>query len=140
MSFMNELLQKYVNMSYEELLELARYSLSELLDPLVADRGRENASKTLAVVTAACLGTDGKFSSLEHRFLNDLLGCDSSYEENLRYVRDLGNDEARDLVNNWVDSLSSKQKAAAISFCTCLLAVDETITREETAFIARRMD
>ena len=140
MASLDQLLQRYVNMSYDELLGLAKYSLSQFIDTIVDGMGSENASKALALITAACLGADGKLTSLEHQFINDLLDSDDSYAENLSFVQSLGTDDARKLVDNLVDSLSADEKAAAVSFCLCFLAVDETITRDEVAFIDRLID
>lgn len=137
MASLNQLLQRYVNMSYDELLDLAKYSLSQFIGTVINGTGTESASKLLAVITAACLGADGKLSALENKFFNDLLDTDDSYAENLEFVRNLGNDEARELVDGLVDSLSDDEKAAAVSFCLCFLAVDETITRDEVAFVDR---
>ena len=140
MSSFNQLMQKYVNMSYEDLLGMAQYSLSQFIGSIVDDAGAQDASKIIAVMTAACLGADGKLSALENKFFNDLLDCNDSYADNLAFVQSLGDDEARKLVDNLVDRLSGNEKAAAISFCLCFLAVDETITRDEVAFIDRLID
>ena len=140
MANLNQLLQKYVNMDYDELLGLAKFSLSQFLDTVLEKTGADGASKICAVMTAACLGADGKLSALENKFFNDLLGVNDSYSDNLEFVRSLGTDEARELVDGLVDSMSADDKAAAISFCLCFLAVDETITRDEVAFIDRLLD
>lgn len=140
MSSLNQLLQKYVNMPYDELLGLAKFSLAQFLDTLVEGAGASGASKVCAIMTAACLGADGTLSPLEHKFLNDLLDSSDSYAENLEFVRSLGDDEARELVDGLVDRMTSSDKAAAVSFCLCFLAVDETITRDEVAFIDRLLD
>ncbi len=137
MSHFDQLLQKYVNMPYDELLALAKHSLSLFVDAL---GGTTSASKICAVITAACLGADAKLTSLESKFLNDLLDCDDSYAENLNFVQSLGNNEARKLVDDLVDSLSADEKAAAVSFCLCFLAVDETISRDEVAFVDRLIE
>ena len=137
MANLSQLLQRYVNMSYEELLDMAKFSLSQFLDVLLENSGADGASKVCAVMTAACLGADGKLSALEHKFFNDLLDCDDSYDDNLAFVQSLGTEEARELVDGMVDAMSSDHKAAAVSFCLCFLAVDETITRDEVAFIDR---
>jgi hypothetical protein len=137
MANLNQLLQKYVNMDYDELLDLAKFSLSQFLDTVLEKTGADGASKICAVMTAACLGADGKLSALENKFFNDLLGVNDSYSDNLEFVRSLGTEEARELVDGLVDSMSADDKAAAISFCLCFLAVDETITRDEVAFIDR---
>ena len=135
MANLNQLLQKYVNMDYDELLGLAKFSLSQFIDSVVTGISASGASKVVALMTAACLGADGKLSTLENKFFNDLLDCDDSYADNLEFVQSLGTDEARALVDAMVDSMSAEDKAAAVSFCLCFLAVDETITREEVAFI-----
>ena len=140
MSSLNQLMQKYVNMSYEELLDLAKFSLSQFIDSVIDSAGANGASKIIAVMTAACLGADGKLTTLENKFFNDLLDCDDSYADNLDFVQSLGTDEARRLVDGMVDRMSSEEKAAAVSFCLCFLAVDETITRDEVAFIDRLID
>lgn len=140
MANLNQLLQRYVNMSYEELLDMAKFSLSQFLDVLLENSGADGASKVCAVMTAACLGADGKLSTLENKFFNDLLDCDDSYAKNLAFVQSLGTEEARELVDSMVDAMSSDHKAAAVSFCLCFLAVDETITRDEVAFINRLID
>jgi hypothetical protein len=140
MANLNQLLQKYVNMDYDELLDLAKFSLSQFLDTVLEKTGADGASKICAVMTAACLGADGKLSPLENKFFNDLLGVNDSYSDNLEFVRSLGTDEARELVDGLVDAMSADDKAAAISFCLCFLAVDETISRDEVAFIDRLID
>jgi hypothetical protein len=140
MANLNQLLQKYVNMDYDELLDLAKFSLSQFLDTVLEKTGADGASKICAVMTAACLGADGKLSALENKFFNDLLGVNDSYSDNLEFVRSLGTEEARELVDGLVDAMSSEDKAAAISFCLCFLAVDETISRDEVAFIDRLID
>jgi hypothetical protein len=140
MANLNQLLQKYVNMDYDELLGLAKFSLSQFIGTIVDSTGATGASKIVAVMTAACLGADGKLTALENKFFNDLLDCDDSYADNLDFVQNLGTDEARQLVDGMVDRMSSEEKAAAVSFCLCFLAVDETITRDEVAFIDRLID
>ena len=140
MSSLNQLMQNYVNMSYEELLGLAQFSLSKFIGTIVDEAGAQTASKIVAVMTAACLGADGKLSALENKFFNDLLDCDDSYADNLAFVQSMGDDEARELVDGLVDRLSDEEKAAAVSFCLCFLAIDETITRDEVAFINRLVD
>ena len=132
MSNFDRVLQTYINMPYDERLSLAGYSLSQFVNSL---GGTTDASKICAVITAACLGADGKLTSLESKFLNDLLDCDDSYAENLNFVQSLGGDEARRLTDDLIDSLSADEKAAAVSFCLCLLTVDESISRDEVAFV-----
>lgn len=141
MANFNELLQRYVNQSYDELLGLAKYSLSKVSDELTSIfGGSEEAAKALMVVTAACYGSDSRLTTLEYNFLKELLGSDMDYDSMKGMIEALGGSDAMDLTDQLVDSLSSDGKAALVSFCICLLAVDETISRDEVAFIAQLME
>ena len=135
MASISTLLQSYVDMPYDELLGLAKSSFSRFVGPLLERTGAVGASKICAMITAACLGADGELSPLEHKFFNDLLNTNDSYTDNSNFVQEVGNDESRRLVNELVNTLPTEQKAAVASFCLCFLAVDETITRSEIAFI-----
>ena len=140
MADFNELLQQYVNQSYDDLLGLAKYSLSKVSEEITTIfDGTEEASKVLMVVTAACYGADSRLTTLEYTFLKDLLESDSDYNSMKSMIEALGGSDAMELTDQLVDSLSADGKAALVSFCICLLAVDETISRDEVAFIAQLM-
>ena len=141
MSALNRLLQRYVDKSYDELLALANLSWAEVSDGIkqLLGPGRAYADAMILVVSA-CLGADNKLTELECRFLNDLLESDMTYEEVLDIVSAVGDDEGRDLTDRLANSLSKDCKVVLLSFCLCFLAVDETITREEAAFILKLME
>lgn len=141
MANFNELLQQYVNQSYDELLGLAKYSLGKVTNEITTIfEGSENASKALLVVTAACFGADMKLTTLEYTFLRDLLGGDWDYSSTKEMVEALGGEDSMEMTDKLVDGLSADGKAALVSFCLCLLSVDETISRDEVAFVAKLMD
>ena len=141
MASFNEILQNYVNKSYDELLFFAQQSFTEVLPDLARSfEGSEGAAKAMMVIVSACLGADGKLTMLEAKFLNDLLGVDDDYESTMQMVAALGDDESRDLVDQLADALPTDKKAALVSFCLCFLAVDETITRDEVAFVVKLME
>ena len=141
MADFNQLLQNYVNQPYEELLGLARYSLAQASDEIsdFFSGNDELHAKAYMVITAACLGADSKLTTLEYNFLKDLLDMDVSYDDMKSMIEALYGDEAMELTDQLADSLSNDAKSALISFCICLLAVDETISREEVDFIAKLM-
>ena len=47
------------------------------------------------------------------------------------------NEEIFDLVDQMIDACGQDLKNALVIFCLCFAAVDETITREEGAYIAK---
>lgn len=141
MADINELLQKYVDMDYDQHVFFANESIATMKDGLNELFGDdENVAKILLVVVAACLGTDNKLTSLESRFLSDVLGVPHNYQDNLNMVAALGDDESRDMLDTLVDQLSGDAQAALLSFCLTFMAVDETISREEVSFIKRLLD
>ena len=136
MATLNELLQDYVNKSYDELLTLARNSVEEIVCRLSKDGDTEIPAKVCYFLTMACIGADGKLSDLEQRFYRDLLGVNTTYQDLSHNALD-GNDELRALADQMFDASSLELKAPILSFCLCFLAVDETISRDEIAFINR---
>ena len=141
MASFNEILQDYVNKSYDELLFFAQQSFSEVAPSLSnVFGGSEGAAKAMMVIVSACLGADGKLTMLEAKFLNDLLGVDDDYESTMQMVAAFGDDESRDLTDQLADALPADKKAALVAFCLCFLAVDETITRDEVAFVYKLME
>lgn len=135
MANLNEFLQDYVNKSYDELLFHARYSLSELVEPLTSIFGTtEDAAQVSLIIISACVGIDGKITGLENKFIGDLTGNPGDYSD---MVANLSGEKARELTDGLVDSLSGDLKSYLTIFCLCFLAVDETISREEVAFIQR---
>ena len=141
MASLNELLQDYVNKSYDELLAFARLSLNDLVDDFkqIFD-GPDGAAQACMVIVSACLGADGKVSALEHKFLNDLLGSNNDLADTQAMVDALGTDEARELTDRLADSLSTDKKTKLLLFCLSFMAVDETISRDEVSFVLKLIE
>ncbi len=139
MADFNEIMQGYVNLSYNELLDMARQKFSQLNSALVDffDGDDDASTKGMLMIIASCLGADGKLSNSEYAFVNDLLDANHSYDAIMGIVRTWGNDEGRELCDQIADSLSSSNKAALLSFCLCFLSVDEKISKEEVAFVRK---
>ena len=143
MANFNELLQNYVDKSYDELVGLARASIAAFSDDLqsIFPDGTDSA-QVIAIIISSCIGVDGKFSTLEYKFMCDLLGCGDkfSYEDLKDIVQSHYGAESIALTDSLADVLSDDKKAALISFCLCFLAVDETIERNEVAFVIKLME
>ena len=136
MADLNELLQDYVNLDYNSLLSIANNSLSEIMPIFneLADDG--NGAKFLLPFICTSLAVDGKLSKIEYKFVCDLIG-DMDYDVVLSNVQEHYSDSSVELVDNMCDACPDDLKTSLLAFCLAFLAVDETISREEVAFIKR---
>lgn len=138
MATWHELLQNYVNLSYAELVAIGRKQWVALAPSL---RARCSDSDVFNVIVWGILGStvavDQKVSSLECSFINDVLGTNLTMQSLLNVATQFNTPAARTTTDNLIDSISDEEKTALCTLCLCLLAVDQTITREEVAFIQR---
>ena len=143
MATLNELLQKYVDASYETLLEIANQNFSNLMPVFeeVAKKahGDDNngGAEIMVPIMCATLAVDGRFTELEYNFFKDLVGSKMSYEQVKSVVANYANEEGFALVDGIFDACGSELKSELLSFVLCFLAIDQTISSEETAFIKR---
>jgi uncharacterized tellurite resistance protein B-like protein len=144
MSKFNDLLQGYVNMSYDELVSMADQNLHDIfpaLEEFFKDfPGEDPTTEIVIMLLANCLGADNKLSALECKFVNEILHANHSYDALSTMVEVHCNSDAEEILDNMIDALNASATAAVLSFCLCLLAVDETISRDEVAFFTRLMD
>lgn len=133
----NDLLQDFVNKPYQELLNIANGALEVIAEGLKQVSPNNNAADLILPFLATTLAVDGKYSQLEHGFLNDVIQGDVSYEEGKACMQSYYNTEIFEFVDQMIDSCGDELKNALIIFCLCFAAVDETITREEGAYIAK---
>ena len=133
---LNELLQNYVNLDYEDILSIANTSLAEIMPVFneLADDG--NGAKFVLPFICTSLAVDGKLSKLEYKFICDLIG-DMDYDTVLSNVQEYYSDSAVEFVDNVCDACPDDLKTSLLTFCLAFLAVDETISREEVAFVKR---
>lgn len=133
----NDLLQDFVNKSFEELVELANDALKAIFTAMQKLSLENEPSEYILPFIASTLAVDGKYTQLEHKFLNSVLESDISYETAKEYMQAHYNDEIFDLVDQMIDACGDDLKNSFVIFCLCFAAVDETITREEGAYIAK---
>lgn len=138
MATWHELLQNYVNLSYADLVAIGRKQWVALAPSL---RARCSDGDVFNVIVWGILGStvavDQKVSSLECSFINDVLGTNLTMQGLLNVATQFNTPAARTTTDNLIDSISDAEKTALCTLCLCLLAVDQTITREEVAFIQR---
>ncbi len=136
----DELMQEYVNLSFEELVKIADESFAQfsvaLTDKLEDEDG---AAKFLILLAGTCIGIDNQVTALEGLFLNEVLGTTFDYDTLVAMMDGCNTEKTRAFIDDIIDSFDSDSKAALCAFCTCLMAVDETITRKEVSFLQKLM-
>ena len=133
----DEMLKKYVNASYSTLLSTANKSLSIIM-PVFNEVAKDgNGAGLVLPFICTAIASDGKFSELEYRFIKDVTGVNKSYNEFKQIIQEYYTDEWIEAVDNLIDNCPDEMKIYLVSFCLAFVAVDETITREENAYIAK---
>ncbi len=136
---LRELLQEYVDLSYKELWEIA-YNAWAKMKPYF-DKATKDGDGTIFIIgfLGTSLAADGKFTDLECQLVCDLFGVDA---DTAKSVYSRTSKETLDIIDNVFDEMLETQeiKVAVLTFCLCFLAVDETINRDEIAFIQRLMN
>ncbi|MBQ9736532.1 MAG: hypothetical protein IJV96_07100 [Clostridia bacterium] len=137
MATFESLLKKYVNSSYDELLNLCKANLGELCGILGKYFGQEQTSTTLMILFGTCISVDGKLNGLECKFINDLLGANMSSDEIMKLAQSCVNTNAANFIDSIADALPAEEKSVLLSACLCFLAIDETITVDEIKFLEK---
>ena len=134
---LKQMFQETVNMSHNERVNLAKASISKLAQELKND---DLTLSFLVGLATICSATDGKVSDSERQLFNDLTGANLSFEEFFNLVSNNTNEEAFEVVNNAVDSLTNDGKSAAVLFALAFLAADEQLTTDEQKLFAILLD
>lgn len=139
MANFNELMQRFVNESYDSLLTLANSAFADLSEHLKKffHNAPDYSAQSILLLTATCLGADGKLTALEHRFVNELLNANHSYDSLMSTISQLYSAENVEIVDKLTDTLDANARTSLLTLALCFLAVDEAITRDEAAFISK---
>ena len=137
MSALNDILQKIVNQDYPDLVKLAKTSAANLLPVCKQVDPDNNVALMLSAIMLAAIGADGKLTALEQRFLGDVLDMSPSQID--RYT-DLYTGNEEELVDKLADAVNSSLKADIVMLVASICAIDETISRDETALIRKLID
>lgn len=131
---LKDLLVEYVNKPYEELLEMAKYSIGKTYE-LLADMEQEKVGNMLIFFLAATLGSDGQLTSLERKFVVELLGVEpGSVDQVMQAGR---NPEVQQLVDNLFDSAPQDLKPVLLMFVVAFICVDESVNRGEYEYVQK---
>ena len=133
-----QLLKDYVNAPYDVLLAVAQDSLCKVMPYFNSAANDGNGAALVLPFICVTLAVDGKFTDLEYKFMGDLVGGhDASYDDLKNIVQQYYSAEWIEAIDKVVDACPAEINNALISFCLAFAAVDETISREENAFIAK---
>ena len=136
MSGFNELMQKYVNTDYEVLVDLAKEAVRRLMPYCQKVDPDHNGNYMLASLILSAIGADGVLTTLESRMLSDVMGLNTDEIKKLIAMFD---NRMADLADHFADNMNADTKADTLMLITVLAAVDEKISKEETAFIKKLM-
>lgn len=135
-----DLLQEMVNESYENLVSCAKELMAELIPIFDEALGEGKGSQCIVHIFATCLAVDGKLTAKEYQFVKDIYRNQVTDQD----IEDLASShysyDIMEEVNKIVDACDHHTKASLLTLCTCFLAVDETISREEVAFLNILLD
>ncbi|MBE6594176.1 MAG: hypothetical protein J6L87_06390 [Clostridia bacterium] len=136
MASWEETMQQLVNEDYETLLEMAKEALRMTMPEIRRLYPNEHA-KVYYYVLSAALGADGDLTDLEKCFVSELLDIPM---QSVKSIVAGYSKEAAEFVNHLVDYLPIEQRAPLIMLIACVAACDETISRDENAFLKKLME
>lgn len=134
MATFEEVLQNYVNLDYPVLVDIAKKALVELIEPCKKVDPDNKGVMMMTSIMLSAIGADGTLTALERSFLRDVLDLD---DDTISKFIKLYDSRMVELVDQFADKLSSDIKVNVTTLCLCVVAVDEKISREETAFIRK---
>ncbi len=134
MANFNEMMQEFVNRDYEELVKIASVAVAEVLPACRKADPSHDGYVLLAGILLAALNADGTLTDLERKFLYDVLDFD---DETISNMLSLYDDSVMELTDTFADNMGDDNKSNVIILCLCICAVDEKISREETAFLRK---
>lgn len=135
-----ELLKAFEDKTYEELLGLAGEAAYKII-PVFNKLGDDDLDGTtlLLLFIGSSLVADGKLSSLETRFVSDLLGVEKELVISLakEVYKQPGLFE---LINKVFDASMFELADELLKFCCCFLVVDKNVSIEEVNFIKKLIE
>ena len=137
MTTFSELMQKYVNTDYSMLVDFAKEAVTRLMPFCKAVDTKNDGYYMLTALILSAIGADGVLSALEKKMLRDVMNLS---DESIQKLISMYDSKMPELANYFADNMTADTKADAIMLITVIAAVDEKISREETAFIKKLME
>ena len=131
---LKQILQDFVNEPYEKLVDMAIAAFADIKSTFEKAAPGVDASQLMVSLFATSLAVDGKLTELECEFVSDIFNG-VTYNEIKELVEAHHSAEMVQFVDEFVDGFPVEIKSKLLTLCCCFLAVDETISRDEIAFI-----
>ncbi len=134
MSQFRDLMQKYVNLEYNDLLAIGKRALGEAypaLKNLLPDQ-KDSVVYVVLTILLGAVGADGTLSVKERQFMKDLLDLTDDAIDN--FIK-LYTGKEEETVRSIVKLVDADTKINVITIVTCIVACDETITADELSFV-----
>lgn len=132
-------LQDLVNESYDNLLEIARSAFVRAyqgLEPVIKENGLDfSAEQFIAAMVCTGVAIDGTLSAKEKQFAYDLFGTEEEVLINM--AQQFYTADAIETVDDLIDCMPPHVKSELLLLCSCYMACDETINKEEYAFLTK---
>ena len=128
----DKLLQDIVNLDYDQLLAGAKKGLGEAYRIFGRIGNQDQATSVVVAFLAAAIAVDGTFTAKEQQLISDLFG-DVDFMSILKTVdAEMIND-----LDELIDSLSTEDKSSLCLFTAYILAVDESINKNEYRYLVK---
>lgn len=134
MTQFDEVMQQLVNLPYEGLMNIATDALNKVYPVCKKIDPKNDGYSALVALLLAAIGADRKLSALEAKFVSELTGLTS---ENVDKMITLYVGTEEDLIDKFHDTMDADTKSAIFQLVACICACDETICREESAYLKR---
>ena len=134
MASFNELMQKYVNEDYDTLVNFAQRAMVNLLPACKKVDPEHEGFFMISSLILSAIGADGVLTSLERKFMRDVMGLDD--DQISKYIK-MYDSRMADLADHFADNMGTDLKADAAMLIVSICACDEKISKEETAFIRK---
>jgi len=134
-----ETLQQIVNLPTEAKVKMAVESYVKLLPVLQAIDKDNNGAGLIVAVIATAVGADGKVTKEERAFVQALFKAhkvELSDADVDKMVKNYTGDDWRGLVSKLAGILNPESKAHLALLCAAICAIDNTISKDEVAFLA----
>lgn len=137
MASFNELMQEFVNHDYDTLVKLGQQAVVNVLPACKKVDPEHEGFFMISSIVLSAIAADGVLTGLERKLLGDILGLEGKNVDTFIKMYD---SKMVTLVDRFVDDISPEIKGHTVILVSAVCAVDEKISREETAFIRKLLE
>ena len=134
MADFNEMMQNIVNKDYDELVGFGKIALTKIMPVLKAVDEEHEGVFALTSIILSAVGADGTLTVLERNWIKDVIGLS---DDAIDGMIKLYTSKTEDLTDALFDNGPTDFKGDLMMFVLSILAVDEKISKEETAFVKK---